>query len=117
MCLAAATQLASLEFEIEVSGNLPTKAFTNNTLIDGQRVLERMAVDQFQDGVELINASDGIRIEGWTSMPPSAIKGGSSTHLKLSIRKISSNGGIAPSIRHEAFPGDVEGLKTTCHGV
>ena len=64
------------EFEIEVSGNLREKAFTNNTLIDGQRVLERMAVDQFQDGVELINASDGIRIEGWTSMPPSSIKGG-----------------------------------------
>lgn len=56
-------------FDIKVEGNLSKHAFTNDLLLDAKNVLESLAVacslDPVFSSINLINASNGVYIEGW----------------------------------------------------
>lgn len=58
------------DFPDAVSANFGGEAYTNSMLQDGKIVLEALAKYSVSDSIELINSSDGIKIEGWIPVKP-----------------------------------------------
>ena len=58
-------------FDREVEANFGGKAFTNDLLLDGQLVLQELAKHHRNTDTMLLNASNGIMIDGWVPTQPS----------------------------------------------
>ena len=74
------------EFDITVKGNFTEIAYTNGLLSDAKNVLESLAVacsiDPLFNQVDLVNTSNGIKIEGWISKSLESINL-SSNHFEI----------------------------------
>lgn len=54
------------DFDKKVPGNFQEYVYTNDLLLDGVRVLE-FVPETYSDSIKLINASNGVRLKGWSS--------------------------------------------------
>ena len=57
------------DFDRCVPGNLRETVYSNDLLLDGVRVLETISRAFSDTSLELINCSDGVKINGWVGLP------------------------------------------------